>query len=241
MAMIADENSESESDTEEPPLEKTTINTDYKIITSLEEPPTDLEFKPLPDNLEYVFLEEPSFLPENTTSYGIENLLGYLVETMIEDFDNIAFGQNVTMAVSEHFLHTKPSIVSDRGNIIRQTASFSVKWLPLMANSFAVSRIVIAEPGVRATTQSTAYIGSGNGSTSSADASKGEIVWVSLPENCTAECGVKCGALDGKYGTQKKLGVRMELMLNLTKSLILRISAVHNWISSSKPVSNSSY
>ncbi|GJZ41072.1 reverse transcriptase domain-containing protein [Tanacetum coccineum] len=63
MAMTADENSESESDTEEPPFEKITINTDYKIKTSLEEPPTDLEHKPLPDNLEYVFLEEPSFLP----------------------------------------------------------------------------------------------------------------------------------------------------------------------------------
>ncbi|GJY55467.1 hypothetical protein Tco_0454582 [Tanacetum coccineum] len=33
------------------------------IKTSLEEPPIDLELKPLPDNLEYVFLEEPSFLP----------------------------------------------------------------------------------------------------------------------------------------------------------------------------------
>ncbi|GJT69604.1 reverse transcriptase domain-containing protein [Tanacetum coccineum] len=48
---------------EEPPFKKITINTDYKIKTSLEEPPTDLELKPLPDNLEYVFLEEPSFLP----------------------------------------------------------------------------------------------------------------------------------------------------------------------------------
>ncbi|GKA24557.1 reverse transcriptase domain-containing protein [Tanacetum coccineum] len=63
MAMTADEYSESESDTEEPPFDKITINTDYKIKTSLEEPPTDLELKPLPDNLEYVFLEEPSFLP----------------------------------------------------------------------------------------------------------------------------------------------------------------------------------
>ncbi|GKC01296.1 reverse transcriptase domain-containing protein [Tanacetum coccineum] len=62
MAMTADENSESESDTEEPPFRKITFNTDYKIKTSLEEPPTDLELKPLPDNLEYVFLEEPSFL-----------------------------------------------------------------------------------------------------------------------------------------------------------------------------------
>ncbi|GJS73081.1 hypothetical protein Tco_0705922 [Tanacetum coccineum] len=59
MAMTADEN----SDTEDAPFEKITINTDYKIKTSLEEPPTDLELKPLPDNLEYVFLEEPSFLP----------------------------------------------------------------------------------------------------------------------------------------------------------------------------------
>ncbi|GJR59998.1 hypothetical protein Tco_1502160 [Tanacetum coccineum] len=58
MAMIADENYDSESDTEELPFEKITINTDYKIKTSLEEPPTDLELKPLPDNLEYVFLEE---------------------------------------------------------------------------------------------------------------------------------------------------------------------------------------
>ncbi|GKB79985.1 reverse transcriptase domain-containing protein [Tanacetum coccineum] len=63
MAMTADENSDSESDTEDPPFEKITINTDYKIKTSIEEPPTDLELKPLPDNLEYVFLEEPSFLP----------------------------------------------------------------------------------------------------------------------------------------------------------------------------------
>ncbi|GJY48334.1 reverse transcriptase domain-containing protein [Tanacetum coccineum] len=57
MALTADENSDSESDTEDPPFEKMTINTDYKIKTSLEEPPTDLELKPLSDNPEYVFLE----------------------------------------------------------------------------------------------------------------------------------------------------------------------------------------
>ncbi|GKE08382.1 reverse transcriptase domain-containing protein [Tanacetum coccineum] len=71
IAMTADENSDSESDTEDPPFEKITINTDYKIKTSLEEPPTDLELKPLPDNLEYVFLEEPSFLPKTTDIPGI--------------------------------------------------------------------------------------------------------------------------------------------------------------------------
>ncbi|GJT74005.1 reverse transcriptase domain-containing protein [Tanacetum coccineum] len=63
LAMTANENSDSESDTEELPFEKITINTNYKIKTSLEEPLTDLELKLLPDNLEYVFLEEPYFLP----------------------------------------------------------------------------------------------------------------------------------------------------------------------------------
>nr|GEV51451.1 reverse transcriptase domain-containing protein [Tanacetum cinerariifolium] len=55
MAMTADENSESESDTEEPPIKKITFNTDYKIKTSIKESPMNLELKPLPNNLEYVF------------------------------------------------------------------------------------------------------------------------------------------------------------------------------------------
>ncbi|GKF99394.1 hypothetical protein Tco_0298177 [Tanacetum coccineum] len=63
MAINIKENSESESDTKEPPFEKIIFNTDYKIKTSLEEPPSDLELKPLPNHLEYVFLEEPTFLP----------------------------------------------------------------------------------------------------------------------------------------------------------------------------------
>nr|GEV85442.1 reverse transcriptase domain-containing protein [Tanacetum cinerariifolium] len=51
--MTADENSDSESDTEEPTFKKITINKNYKIKTSLEEPPTDIELKPLSNNLEY--------------------------------------------------------------------------------------------------------------------------------------------------------------------------------------------
>ncbi|GKE40129.1 hypothetical protein Tco_1463534 [Tanacetum coccineum] len=63
IAMTADVNSDSEFDTEELPFKKITVNINYKIKTSLEEPPTDLELKLLPDHLEYVFLEKPSFLP----------------------------------------------------------------------------------------------------------------------------------------------------------------------------------
>ncbi|GJW63477.1 reverse transcriptase domain-containing protein [Tanacetum coccineum] len=63
MSMNIEENSESESNTAEIPFEKIIFNTDYKIKTSLEEPPSDLELKPLHDHLEYVFLEEPTFFP----------------------------------------------------------------------------------------------------------------------------------------------------------------------------------
>ncbi|GKB68533.1 hypothetical protein Tco_0929945 [Tanacetum coccineum] len=38
-------------------------NEHVNAVFTRSEPPTDLELKPLPDDLEYVFLEEPSFLP----------------------------------------------------------------------------------------------------------------------------------------------------------------------------------
>ncbi|GJS36620.1 reverse transcriptase domain-containing protein [Tanacetum coccineum] len=61
MAMNIEEDTDSESKTEESPFKKIAFNIDYK--TSLKEPPSDHELKPLPNHLEYVFLEEPSFLP----------------------------------------------------------------------------------------------------------------------------------------------------------------------------------
>nr|GEZ03554.1 reverse transcriptase domain-containing protein [Tanacetum cinerariifolium] len=73
IAMAANENYDSDFDEKEPKFKKITINTDYKIKTSLEEPPTDLELKPLPDDLEYVFLEEPYFLPGGITVVTNEN------------------------------------------------------------------------------------------------------------------------------------------------------------------------
>ncbi|GJT91083.1 hypothetical protein Tco_1079928 [Tanacetum coccineum] len=82
MAMTADENSDSKSNTEEPPFEKIHINTDYKIKTSLDEPPTDLKLKPLLDNMEYVFLEETSFLPILISSQLSKNKKNKLVSIL---------------------------------------------------------------------------------------------------------------------------------------------------------------
>nr|GEV40333.1 hypothetical protein [Tanacetum cinerariifolium] len=85
--MSADENSKTESDTEEPPHEKITVNIDYKFKTSLEEPPTDLKLKPLPDNLEYVFLKEPSFVPVIISSHSfLKKTKPKSVKVFMDDF-----------------------------------------------------------------------------------------------------------------------------------------------------------
>nr|GEV83806.1 reverse transcriptase domain-containing protein [Tanacetum cinerariifolium] len=55
IAMVSNKNYDFESDKEQPKFEKITINTNYKIKASLKGPPMDLELKPFPDNLEYVF------------------------------------------------------------------------------------------------------------------------------------------------------------------------------------------
>nr|GEU55348.1 retrovirus-related Pol polyprotein from transposon TNT 1-94 [Tanacetum cinerariifolium] len=68
IAMNIEENSESESETKEPLFKKTIFNTDYKIKTSFKESPLDHELKSLPYHLEYVFLEEPTFLPPKLRS-----------------------------------------------------------------------------------------------------------------------------------------------------------------------------
>ncbi|GKA62442.1 reverse transcriptase domain-containing protein [Tanacetum coccineum] len=53
-----------------------------------EEPPTDLELKPLPDNMEYVLLEEPSFLPVIISSQLSEENQNMLISILpLQEFD----------------------------------------------------------------------------------------------------------------------------------------------------------
>nr|GEZ14333.1 reverse transcriptase domain-containing protein [Tanacetum cinerariifolium] len=107
MVMIADENSYSESDTEEPTFERIIINTNYKIKTSLEEPPTNLELKPLPDNLEYVFLEEPYFLPIIISSQLSKEKKNKLVSVLKNISKPLLRKQQTFLAFSRHFANTR--------------------------------------------------------------------------------------------------------------------------------------
>ncbi|GJY70756.1 reverse transcriptase domain-containing protein [Tanacetum coccineum] len=120
MAMAADANYESESDTEEPPFEKITINTDYKIKTSLEEPPTDLELKPLPDHLEYVFLEEPSFFPVIISSQLSAQNKSKLVSVLKKHKEAFAWKTTDIPGIYPSFCKHKIQLLDDKKPVVQK-------------------------------------------------------------------------------------------------------------------------
>ncbi|GJX82649.1 reverse transcriptase domain-containing protein [Tanacetum coccineum] len=117
-AMTEGENSESESDIEEPPFKKITINTDYKIKTSLEEPPTDLELKPLPDNLGYVILKEPSFLPVIISSQLSAQNKGKLVSVLKKHKEAFAWKTTDIPGICPSFCKHKIQLLDEKKPVI---------------------------------------------------------------------------------------------------------------------------
>ncbi|GJX47245.1 reverse transcriptase domain-containing protein [Tanacetum coccineum] len=120
MALTADENSDSESDTEEPPFEKITINTDYKIKTSLKEPPTDLELKHIPDHLEYVFLEEPSFLPVIILSQISKEEKDKLVSVLKKHKQDFAWKTTDIPGICPLFCKHKIQLLDDKKPVVQK-------------------------------------------------------------------------------------------------------------------------
>nr|GEV53601.1 reverse transcriptase domain-containing protein [Tanacetum cinerariifolium] len=120
MAMTVDENSESKSDTKEPPFEKITFNTDYKIETSLKEPVTNLELKPLPDNLEYVFLEEPSFLPVIISSHLSEENRNKLISVLKRHKQAFAWKTTNIPKICPSFYKHKIQLLEDKKPVVQK-------------------------------------------------------------------------------------------------------------------------
>ncbi|GKB75299.1 reverse transcriptase domain-containing protein [Tanacetum coccineum] len=120
IVMTTEENSESESNTEEPPFEKITFNTDYKIKTSVEEPLTDLELKPLPDNLENIFLEEPSFLPVIISSQLSEENKNKLVSVLKNHKQAFAWKTTDIPGICPSFCKHKIQLLEDKKPVVQK-------------------------------------------------------------------------------------------------------------------------
>ncbi|GJV64592.1 hypothetical protein Tco_1475420 [Tanacetum coccineum] len=123
MAMTADENSDSESDTEDPPFKKITISTDYEIKTSIEEPPTDLELKPLPDNLEYLFLEEPYFLPVIISSQLSKEKKNKLIFVLKKHKHAFAWKTTDIPGICPSFCTHKIQLLDDKKPVVQKQRS----------------------------------------------------------------------------------------------------------------------
>nr|GEZ71959.1 DNA-directed DNA polymerase [Tanacetum cinerariifolium] len=120
MAMTADKNSDFESDTKGQPFKKITINTDYKVKTSLEEPPTNLKLKPLPDNLEYVFLEESFFLPVIISSQHSKEKKDKLVSVLKKYKQAFSWKTTDIPVICLSFYKHKIQLLDDKNPVVQK-------------------------------------------------------------------------------------------------------------------------
>nr|GEX41111.1 transposon Ty3-I Gag-Pol polyprotein [Tanacetum cinerariifolium] len=104
----------------EPPYEKITINTNYKIKTSLKEPPTDLELKPLLDNLEYVFLEEPSFLHVIISSQLSKEKKNKLISVLKKHKQSISWKTIDIPGICPSFCKHKIQLLDDKEPVVQK-------------------------------------------------------------------------------------------------------------------------
>nr|GEU71848.1 reverse transcriptase domain-containing protein [Tanacetum cinerariifolium] len=120
MEMTTDEKSDSESDTEEPPFEKITLKTNYKIKTSHKEPPTDLELKTLLDNPEYVFVEEPYFLPVIISSQLSKKKKNKLISVLKKHKQAFAWKTTDIPGICPSFCKHKIQLLDDKKPVVQK-------------------------------------------------------------------------------------------------------------------------
>ncbi|GJT54384.1 reverse transcriptase domain-containing protein [Tanacetum coccineum] len=88
--------------------------------TSLEEPPTDLELKPLLDNLEYAFLEEPYFLPVIISSQLSKENKNKLVSLLKRYKQTFAWKTTDIPGIRPSFYKHKIQLLDDKKLVVQK-------------------------------------------------------------------------------------------------------------------------
>ncbi|GKE28512.1 hypothetical protein Tco_1443896 [Tanacetum coccineum] len=97
-----------------------TIYIDYKIKTSLKEPPTDLKLKPLLNNLEYAFLEEPSFLPVIISSKLSTQNKSKLISVLKKHKESFAWRTTDIPGICPLFCKHKIQLLDDKKPVVQK-------------------------------------------------------------------------------------------------------------------------
>ncbi|GJY44865.1 hypothetical protein Tco_0433078 [Tanacetum coccineum] len=95
------------------------INTELNK-TSLEEPPIDLKLKPLPDNLEYVFLEEPFFLYVIISSQLSKEKKNKLISVLKKHKQAFAWKSTDIPGISPSFCKHKIQLLDDKKPVVQK-------------------------------------------------------------------------------------------------------------------------
>ncbi|GJR49439.1 reverse transcriptase domain-containing protein [Tanacetum coccineum] len=111
-------NFDSDDEDEEPKPQPKTQNP--KPVALLKEPPTDLELKPLPDNLEYVFLEEPSFLPVIISSQLSKEKKNKLVSVLKKHKEAFAWKTTDIPGICPSFCKHKIQLLDDKKPVVQK-------------------------------------------------------------------------------------------------------------------------
>ncbi|GJX99730.1 reverse transcriptase domain-containing protein [Tanacetum coccineum] len=85
-----------------------------------EEPPTDFELKPLPDNLEYVFLEEPSFLPIIITSQLSKEKKNRLISVLKKPKQAFTWKTTDILGICPSFCKHKIQLLDDKKPFVQK-------------------------------------------------------------------------------------------------------------------------
>ncbi|GKB55791.1 reverse transcriptase domain-containing protein [Tanacetum coccineum] len=109
-----------DSDKEEIHFEKITFDTDYKIKKSLDEPPTNLKLKLLPDHLEYAFLEEPFFLPVIISSQLSKQNENKLVSILKKHKQSFAWKTTDILSICPSFYKHKIQLLEDKRPVVQK-------------------------------------------------------------------------------------------------------------------------
>ncbi|GKB70886.1 reverse transcriptase domain-containing protein [Tanacetum coccineum] len=86
----------------------------------IEEPPKDLELKPLPDNLEYVFLEEPSFLPVIISSQLSKEKKNKLISVLKKHKQAFAWKTTDIPGICPSFCKHKIQLLDDKKPVVQK-------------------------------------------------------------------------------------------------------------------------
>nr|GEX18630.1 reverse transcriptase domain-containing protein [Tanacetum cinerariifolium] len=85
-----------------------------------EEPPVDLKLKPLPDNLEYVFLEEPSFLPVIISSQLSKEKKNKLITVLKKHKQAFAWKTIDILGIFPSFCKHKIQLLDDKKPVVQK-------------------------------------------------------------------------------------------------------------------------